>query len=173
METIELIIPEEWQHLYSSPSKVVRWPDPRLRNVARKVTKFNKALYNRADAMRKVMMANGGVGLAAPQLGIDKQIIVVKEGVGLPTVMINPIVTQEEGEILSSSEGCLSLPKLRGDVVRSNFVNFSYRDLQNKLYHMTTGGYGAIVLLHEIDHLNGILFVDKAVPGSLKWSTRN
>lgn len=110
---------------------------------------------------------HNGIGLAAPQVGVNKRMIVV----GLPKgqddeeypliLMINPKITQKSSETEVGEEGCLSLPNLRGNVVRSLWVEAEWLDIKGKKMKKMITGFGAKVIQHEIDHLDGVLISDK------------
>lgn len=135
-------------------------PDPVLREKARVVTKIGEHTSRLIDDMLETMYYADGVGLAAPQIGISKRIIVIDVGDG-PLALINPQIVSSEGEI-TEVEGCLSVPGVHGKVARAERVVVEAQDRNGQLIHITGEGLLAIALQHEIDHLDGILFVDKA-----------
>lgn len=110
---------------------------------------------------------HNGIGLAAPQVGVNKRMVVI----GLPKrlddeeypliLMINPKITQKSSETEVGEEGCLSLPNLRGNVVRSLWVEAEWLDIKGKKMKKMITGFGAKVIQHEIDHLDGVLISDK------------
>ncbi|MBA4602389.1 peptide deformylase [Thermoactinomyces mirandus] len=140
---------------------IVLYPDPVLKKKARPVTKFNERLHKLLDDMAETMYDAPGVGLAAPQVGILKRVIVVDIGEGL-VEMVNPEIVEQKGEQISPPEGCLSIPNLLGEVQRSQWVRVVARDREGNQFEMEAEGYLARALQHEIDHLNGILFIDVA-----------
>ena len=111
--------------------------------------------------------ANGGIGLAAPQIGTTKRIVVC----GLPenrddegyqvVLMINPEIIEHSEEVEVGEEGCLSLPNIRGPVQRHMQVKVQFQDEKGKKIIRNVSGFGAKVVQHEVDHLNGVLFIDK------------
>lgn len=141
--------------------KIVLHPDPILKEKAKKVTKFNERLHKLLDDMAETMYDAPGVGLAAPQVGISKRVIVVDDGNGLIEV-VNPELHDMEGEQLDPPEGCLSIPGLLGDVRRAQKVRVTGQDRYGKPFEMVAEGFLARIFQHEVDHLNGILFIDVA-----------
>lgn len=139
---------------------VVTVPDPVLRATALPVTKVNEGVLRVLDNMRDTMYAADGVGLAAPQIGISKRIIVVDPGDNL-IELVNPEIIFSEGEQIHS-EGCLSAPDLVGLVKRAEKVIVKGINRENQEVEIIGTNLLARVLQHEIDHLDGILFIDKA-----------
>jgi len=115
--------------------------------------------------MQETMVEAYGVGLAAPQVGVLLRLFVYDIGDG-PHAVINPKILRASGEELGT-EGCLSIPRLQGDVPRATKLTLSYVDENGRKRKETVEGFQARVFQHEIDHLYGILFTDKAEPGSL------
>ncbi|MDQ8733447.1 peptide deformylase [Paenibacillus sp. LHD-38] len=141
---------------------IVKEPDPVLREVAKEVTKFNSNLQKLLKDMADTMYDAEGVGLAAPQIGISKRIIVVDVGDENGLVeMVNPVIVEQEGEQLGP-EGCLSIPNLNGDVLRADRIVVTGQDSSGKTFTVEAKGYFARAFQHEVDHLNGILFTDLA-----------
>lgn len=134
--------------------------DEVLREKAREVPKITPSIIKLLDNMRDTMYAYKGVGLAAPQIGVSKRVIVVDVGEGL-IEMINPVITGSEGEIVDL-EGCLSIPSLVGDVKRAAVVKVRGLNRAGQETEIRAEGYAARAFQHEIDHLDGILFIDKA-----------
>lgn len=141
---------------------IVKEPDPVLREKAIPVTKFNNNLHKILDDMADTMYEAQGVGLAAPQIGILKRIIVMDVGneQGLIEV-INPVIKLTSGEQFGT-EGCLSIPGLRGDVTRPLYVKLEGQDRFGQLFHVEGTELLARCMMHEVDHLNGVLFTDLA-----------
>ena len=141
--------------------QIVTIGDDILRERAKEVTKFDERIYKLLNNMMETMMKEDGVGLAAPQIGVSKRVIIAyKEDVDKVIEIINPEITSASGEQIGE-EGCLSVPGKVGSVKRANniVVTGQNADGQTIEYHAT--GMFARILQHEIDHLNGILFVDK------------
>ncbi len=141
---------------------IVRDPDPVLRETARIVTKFNGSLHKLLTDMAETMYEAEGVGLAAPQVGISKRVIVVDVGDQHGLVeMINPEMIETFGEQLGT-EGCLSIPNVSGDVLRYQKIRVTAQDRNGQPLDYTAEGFFARAIQHEIDHLNGVLFTDHA-----------
>lgn len=141
---------------------IVKYGDPVLETPAETITEFNDDLRKLADDMFESMYAAHGVGLAAPQIGIGRRIVVIdvtfKEDPNARMVLINPEIVKTEGR-QRSSEGCLSLPDFREEVTRPNVVTVRAQDLDGKWFESTGEGLLARAFLHETDHLNGKLFI--------------
>ena len=139
-------------------------PDPRLKVKSKPVAKVDDEVRKLMDDMLETMHAAPGIGLAAPQLGVAKRVIVIdieREGVSTgPLRMANPEIIDASDEDASYEEGCLSLPEHYADVVRPARVKVRYLDHQNEIRTIEAEGLLATCLQHEIDHLDGILFVD-------------
>ena len=139
---------------------IIEFPDPVLRQRARKVRKIGDSIRVIADDLVDTMSHAGGVGLAANQIGVLKRVIVIQ----LPDdeeaqVYVNPEIVQREGE-RRVEEGCLSIPGFKATITRSIWVKFRGLDMESKLVRLKAEGLLAQALEHEIDHLNGILYVD-------------
>jgi peptide deformylase len=141
--------------------KIVQYPDPVLKQKAKPVTKFHARLAKLLDDMAETMYDARGVGLAAPQVGILKRAIVVDVGEGL-IEMVNPEIIEKKGEQISPPEGCLSIPNLLGEVRRANWIKVVGQDRHGNPLEIEAEGYLARAFQHEIDHLNGVLFIDVA-----------
>ncbi len=141
--------------------KIVKYPNKVLHKKAKKVSDFNAELKEIAENMYKSMQNDKGIGLAGPQVGVDKQILVVESN-GEYTTYINPEITYFSKSTLSTEEGCLSLPGIFGYVTRAKKIHIKYKDVEGKTHKEKLKGLYSIVLQHEVDHLNGILFIDRA-----------
>jgi peptide deformylase len=141
---------------------IVKHPDDVLRESAKEVTKFNANLHKLLDDMADTMYDADGVGLAAPQVGISKRVIVVDadEEHGL-IELVNPEIVSKEGEQFGP-EGCLSIPGLQGDVRRALRVTVRGQDRHGNPVEYTGSDLLARAFQHEVDHLNGVLFIDLA-----------
>jgi peptide deformylase len=141
---------------------IVKFGDPVLEKPAAAITVFDDELRKLADDMFESMYAAHGVGLAAPQIGISKRIVVIdvtfKEDPTAKIVLVNPEIVHTEGK-LTSSEGCLSLPEFRENVTRPRKVTARAQDLEGKTIEVTGEELLARALLHETDHLNGKLYI--------------
>lgn len=135
--------------------------DPILRKTSRVVDKIDDKIITLLDDMVETMYKEEGVGLAAPQIGILKRVIVIDVGDGA-IKLINPELVNEEGEEIDL-EGCLSVPGKSGEVKRPKKVKVKYLDIDNKEKIIEGTGLLARALCHEIDHLNGILYIDKLI----------
>ncbi|MDD5455389.1 MAG: peptide deformylase [Candidatus Ratteibacteria bacterium] len=138
--------------------------EPILREKARKVMKIEEADLLMMEKMVDAMFANEGIGLAAPQIGIGKQIIVVRNGKEI-IKLINPVIFKKESEE-EAKEGCLSLPDIYVDVKRAAHISVKGRNEKWEDVIIEAEGLTARVFQHEIDHLNGVLIIDYASPVS-------
>jgi peptide deformylase len=141
--------------------KILHIGDETLRRKARPVENFDKRLHTLLDDMADTMYAAEGVGLAAPQVGILRRAVVIDVGEGI-IELINPEITSAEGEQICA-EGCLSIPGRRGTVKRPAKVTVHAQDRKGKPFDLTGEGFLAIAISHELDHLDGILYVDKMI----------
>lgn len=144
------------------------FPDPVLREKAKEIKSINNETLTIAERMKEIMYINRGcVGLAAPQLGVLKRMAVIDvsgskkagENHGL-LVMLDPVILHADGSVLSR-EGCLSVPDFTGNVTRSESVKVKYMDINGDEKSFLTFGFEAIVVQHELDHLDGVLFLDR------------
>ena len=150
--------------------EVIRLPHPTLRRKAHKVVSFNADLQQLIEDMIETMRDEPGVGLAAPQVNISQRLIVVEypEDDSIPDakakvfVLANPVLSQVSGEKDKGIEGCLSVPNLFGEVERSQSVTVRGQNRRGKEVVIKANGWLARIFQHEIDHLDGILFVDRA-----------
>lgn len=143
---------------------IITAPDPRLKLVAKPVAKVDDQTRRLMADMLETMYAAPGIGLAAPQLGVAKRIIVVdcaREGEApAPMKIANPEILWRSAELMTNSEGCLSLPEHYADVTRAAEIKLRYLDEQNEIREIHAKGLLGACLQHEIDHLDGTLFVD-------------
>jgi peptide deformylase len=140
---------------------ILEYPDPRLRTKAVPVTQFDATLGQLVDDMLETMYKAPGIGLAASQVNVHKQLIVIdisKDGTD-PQVFINPIIVKREG-VGVTEEGCLSVPGIFDEVERAERVSVRARDRHGKEFAAELDGLLAVCLQHEMDHLEGKLFVD-------------
>ena len=140
-----------------------------LRQTSRPVLKVTEDVAELVGQMERIMRAANGVGLAAPQLGILQRIFVYDSGDGFQAI-INPKILQRKGEQIGV-EGCLSIPGLQGDVSRAEEVVVKGLDQYGKPIRIRGEGLTARVIQHENDHLDGVLFIDRADPTTLHWIT--
>lgn len=143
--------------------EIVKYPAPILEQKCKEVVKFDKKLATLLDDMYETMVAADGVGLAAPQIGEAVRVAIVDMGEGQEVIeMVNPVVTAIGGSEVDV-EGCLSFPGLYGEVERPFFVRIEAQERNGALYELEAEDYEARAILHEIDHLNGILFESKII----------
>ena len=144
--------------------KVLLEGDPTLRKKSRPVTEYNERLCQLVEDMRETMRAYNGAGLAAPQVGVLRRVFVMNLGGEdeEDTVAVNPRIIEQEGLVVGE-EGCLSLPGLVGDVERPERIILEAEDLEGNTWQRELIGLGAVCVCHETDHLDGILYRDKAL----------
>ncbi|MFO7890169.1 MAG: peptide deformylase [bacterium] len=135
------------------------YPDTVLRQKAARVEEITKEMLNIAHEMIDIMYTYDGIGLAAPQIGISKQIIVVDYGEG-PMIMFNPKIIEMTREQDITEEGCLSLPDITVPVLRPVRIQVKFINEENKNTELNADNIAAKVFQHEVDHLNGILIID-------------
>lgn len=140
--------------------------DDILRKKSKYVDKMDEKIVELLDDMAETMYHAKGVGLAAPQVGILKRVVVIDIGEGL-IKLVNPEIIEQEGK-RQDIEGCLSIPEITGEVVRPNRIKVKALNENGKNIKLEGTGLLARAFCHEIDHLNGILFIDKVVPGTRK-----
>lgn len=147
--------------------RIYRYPEPILKVPAKPVTTFDANLQQLIKDMAETMYAAPGIGLAAPQVGISQRIIVIdcspKEEAPRLIAAINPEIVARTGE-RCEEEGCLSVPGYYANVPRSEAITVTFQNLQGERCELATEGLLAVAFQHEIDHLDGILFVDHLSP---------
>ncbi len=147
--------------------KIVEYPDKRLKEKSKKVQKFDLKLHRLLDSMYPIMINTNGIGLAAIQVAHALRVLILnipdedgeqpKENL---IEMINPIITQQSGDSVYQ-EGCLSVPSFYEDINRFESVSVNYQDRDGNTKSMNADGLLSIAIQHEVDHLEGILFIDK------------
>lgn len=148
------------------PLKLRIYPDPVLREHSEKVDTFDDELRELAEAMIDAMRREAGIGLAAPQVGYGKRLIIAlqmkdpDDNHAEPLVLVNPRVLSASSELWSYEEGCLSIPGINASILRPVTVEIEYQDLDGKKHRISEEGMFARILQHEIDHINGKLFID-------------
>lgn len=144
---------------------ILKYPDERLRTVAEPITSVDDSLRETIDAMFETMYDSNGVGLAATQVNVHKRLFVAdcSEDQNEPLVFINPEITEQDG-LFANEEGCLSFPGVYAKVERAEKITVSALDRNGESFTMSAEGLLAICIQHEIDHLNGKLFVDYLSP---------
>jgi len=143
---------------------IITIPDAVLRKEAAPVERVDQALLALAEDMLATMYDAPGVGLAAPQIGISRRLIVMDpsrdEDAKSPLVMVNPVILERSEELRVHDEGCLSIPDVTAEVERPAVARVAYIDTEGKPHETRLEGIWSTVVQHEIDHLNGILFID-------------
>ena len=143
---------------------IITAPDPRLKLVASRVDAVDDGVRRLMDDMLETMYEAPGVGLAAPQVGVSKRVIVAdvaRSGEApQPMLMANPEIIEASQERVVFEEGCLSLPEHFADVKRHERIRIRYLDRENEIREQDVEGFLATCVQHEIDHLDGVLFVD-------------
>ena len=153
---------------------IVEYPDKKLKEKSKKVEKFDAKIHKLLDAMNPIMIDTNGIGLAAIQVGHPIQVLVLNipdEDGNQPAEnlleIINPVVLKESGKT-TYQEGCLSVPGFYEDIKRFEFISIEYQDREGNTHALDADGLLSIALQHEIDHLKGILFIDKLAYGRRK-----
>lgn len=159
--------------------EVLKFPDPRLREKSEKVTVFDARLKKLSEDMFETMYAERGIGLAAPQVAELQQMLVIdcrpkdpdqarfkledmtelEQKIDQPLVIINPVIISKRGKT-TFEEGCLSVPTFYDEVQRAEWIELEYQDIHGNKKKLQTDGLLAIVIQHEMDHLDGTLFID-------------
>jgi peptide deformylase len=145
--------------------EILEFPDPRLRTKARPVAQVDDALRALADAMLETMYAAPGIGLAATQVDVHQRLVVidVSEGKDQPLVLVNPEIVGKDGSQVYQ-EGCLSVPGIFADVERADRVTVRALDRNGAPFELEADGLLAVCIQHELDHLDGKVFVDYLSP---------
>lgn len=154
---------------------IITYGHPTLHHRAEPVMVFDEELKKLADDMFETMYRADGVGLAAPQINVPLLFLVVsvprEHDEPLRMAMANPRIVETRGQ-WEYEEGCLSVPDIRDMVTRPEWIRVEYQDIEGKAQSLETGGLLARVLQHEIDHVNGVLFVDRLTPARrIRWET--
>ena len=141
--------------------EILQFPDERLRRLSIPVESFNRDLKTLADKMLEIMYESNGIGLAAPQVNQTIRLIVVdvSESRDNPCIFVNPEIKEPAGSV-DSSEGCLSVPEIRTTIKRYENITLEYQDLNGERHEEPLGDLMSICVQHEIDHLDGKLFID-------------
>ncbi len=140
---------------------ILEFPDPRLRTVAKPVAEVDDGVRRLIDNMFETMYAAPGIGLAATQVDVHKRILVldVSEDKSAPLCLINPVIVDKSGSI-TADEGCLSVPEVYEPVERAELIRVRALDREGRPFELETSGLQAVCIQHELDHLDGKLFVD-------------
>lgn len=147
---------------------IVQYPSSQLRKVCSSVENFDHSLRATIAAMIDTMYTANGVGLAAPQIGINERLIVVDPTSGEKShtllVMINPKISWASSDMNDGIEGCLSVPNVKLNVYRHSEIEVEYFDITGQKHKNLYAGFISKIIQHEIDHLDGILLIDRASP---------
>lgn len=150
---------------FEPPLRIVEYPDPRLRAKNKRIVTFDENLKKLVDEMFDVMYKTDGIGLSAPQVGINVQLMVFnpvgERGEGEEIVLINPRVSKYSQKTKLFNEGCLSFPEIYGDVQRPESIKVDANDVTGAKFTVTLSGLPARVFQHEFDHLQGVLFFER------------
>jgi peptide deformylase len=168
---VEVTVPSDIQRIWDAQGDpVVKYPDPVLRRTARPVREPGPQTVELIERMSEAMTRANGIGLAAPQLGVSERVIIYRlpEENAAVHAIVNPRIVSRKGEQIGQ-EGCLSLPMLHGDVKRAHEIVVKGLDGGGRPIRRRATEMEARVIQHECDHLDGILFVDRADPDTLEW----
>ncbi|KAG2714558.1 hypothetical protein I3843_03G036500 [Carya illinoinensis] len=150
---------------FEAPLKIVEYPDPVLRAKNKRIDSFDDNLKKLADEMFDVMYKTDGIGLSAPQVGINVRLMVFnpvgERGEGEEIVLVNPRVNKYSKKVVLFNEGCLSFPGIYADVERPESVKIDAQDIKGARFSVNLSGLPARVFQHEYDHLQGVLFFDR------------
>lgn len=147
---------------------LVIYPDKRLKSISKEVVDFNDGLFNLLDDLYDTMIDKNGIGIAAIQVGVAKRIVLLN----MPREdssqhkddlieLINPVIVEKTGEIIICQEGCLSVPTFYEDVERFESVVVEYFDRNAQKQRLSASDLLSVAIQHEIDHLNGVVFVER------------
>lgn len=143
---------------------IITLPDPVLRKTALAVERVDEALLKLAEDMLATMYDAPGIGLAAPQIGVSRRLIVMDpsrdEEPKQPLIMVNPVILERGSEMRTHEEGCLSIPDFTAEIERPAITRVRYIDTEGKEQERSLEGIWSTLVQHEIDHLNGVLFID-------------
>ena len=145
--------------------KIILWPDPRLRKISQPVGTFDDSLAALSARMFELMREARGVGLAAPQVGLNIRLFVAN-ATGEPSddlIYVNPVLSDADGEA-EAEEGCLSLPKINGHILRSKAMKIRAQNVKGEWFEQVSDDFPARIWQHEFDHLNGTLLMDRMGP---------
>jgi peptide deformylase len=147
-----------------APREILKLPDKRLRLVSAPVNRIDAGIRALVEDMFATMYAAPGIGLAGIQIGVAKRVVTMdlskKEEAHEPLVLINPEIIWASAEKSTHEEGCLSIPEYYEEVERPNAVKVKYQDLDGKWHEIDADGLFATCIQHEVDHTNGVLFID-------------
>lgn len=159
------VIAVEKQKLEKPPLEIHYLGDRVLRQPAKRVARVEHHIRNFAKEMLQTMYSSNGIGLAAPQVAVNKQLIVIDtqpdNAANPPLVLINPEIKSYSGELCNFEEGCLSVPGVYMEVTRPEGIEVAFKDENGRPRKLKASGLLARVIQHEMDHLNGVMFVDR------------
>ncbi|KAI4348175.1 hypothetical protein L6164_008930 [Bauhinia variegata] len=159
----EVACPADLQ--FETPLEIVEYPDPRLRAQNKRINTFDDNLKKLVDEMFDVMYKTDGIGLSAPQVGVNVQLMVFnpagERGEGEEIILVNPRVSKYSKKLTLFDEGCLSFPKIYGYVQRPESIKIDARDASGTRFSLNLSGLPARIFQHEFDHLQGILFFER------------
>lgn len=159
-----LIAPEK-KKLEKPPLELHYLGDRVLRSPAKRIAKVDDSVRQLAREMLQTMYSSDGIGLAAPQVAVNKQLIAIDcepdNAANPPLILINPEIKSFSKELCDGQEGCLSIPGVYLDVIRPKAIEVAYKDESGRPRRLKTDGLLARAIQHEMDHLHGILFVDR------------
>ncbi|MCO5612778.1 hypothetical protein L7F22_067048 [Adiantum nelumboides] len=157
---------------YESPLRIVLYPDPKLRARNKRITVFDEKLEKFAKEMFEVMYETDGVGLSAPQVGVNVQLMVFnpegERGKGEEIVLVNPKIFKYASKRTLYTEGCLSFPEIEADVARPVSVKIEAQDVRGQKFNIHLKGFQARIFQHEFDHLQSTLFFEHMTPAVLE-----
>lgn len=163
------VVTVEKTKLENPPLELHYLGDRVLRQGAKRISKVDQTVRELVKEMLQTMYSKDGIGLAAPQVAVNKQLIVVDtepdEPTNSPVILINPKITKYSSELCDAQEGCLSIPGVYLDVTRPRAIEVSFKDGNGRPQRIKAEGLLARVIQHEMDHLNGVLFVDRVQNG--------
>lgn len=159
------VVAVEKQKLNNPPLQIHYLGDRVLRQPAKRIAKVDESIRQLVRQMLQTMYTSNGIGLAAPQVAVNKQLIVIDcepdKTTTPPLVLINPQITRYSRDLCSAQEGCLSIPNVYIEVTRPQVVEVTFKDEHGRPRQLQAQGLLARAIQHEMDHLNGILFVDR------------
>lgn len=157
---------------FETPLKIVLYPDPRLRAKNKRINVFDEKLEKLADEMFDIMYRTDGVGLSAPQVGMNVQMMVYnpegERGKGKEIVLVNPRISKYANKRYVYTEGCLSFPQIEADVERPVSVRIEAQNIKGKKFSIHLKEFQARIFQHEYDHLQGTLFFQRMTPEVLE-----
>jgi peptide deformylase len=164
IRTGETLDAEEKARRRFALAQIRQYPDPSLRMRAHEVTEFDASLANLADKMKSLMVDAHGVGLAATQVGVLRRMFVFSPGEDEVLAVVNPELAEQSSDVETDDEGCLSMQGVLVPVERSVAVTLVGKDVEGSDVRLELGDMAARVVQHEIDHLDGVLILDRTTP---------